>query len=437
MHIRQESINLNLRSLRPSATVAINEYCNELQAQGKAVYKLGLGQSPFPVPAPVVKALQDNAAQKDYLPVKGLWPLREAVAAYHAKREGIERLAEGVLIGPGSKELMFLLQLAYYGELVIPAPSWVSYAPQAQIIGRQVRHVPTQRNEGWRLGAQALERLCQEDPTRPRLLILNYPNNPTGATYSASQLKDLAEVARRYDVILLSDEIYGEVQHDGNHISIARYYPEGTIISGGLSKWCGAGGWRLGTFCFPKELDWLLEPIATAASETFTSTSAPIQYAAITAYQDHPEIRDYLTQSRRVLGACGRWVSARLNQAKIHCDVPDGGFYVFPDLSEHRAALAKRGIHTSRQLCQALLEQVGVAVLPGSEFGRPVNELTLRAAYVDFDGASALDAAANTQGDLGEDFLRRQCPMVLAAIDVLCDWIGADAADAADAPDGA
>lgn len=419
----RQSINLNLRSLRASATVAINEHSNELLAQGRTVYKLGLGQSPFPVPAPVVKALQENAFQKDYLPVKGLRPLREIVADYHARREGIERPADGVVIGPGSKELMFLLQLAYYGELVIPAPSWVSYAPQAKIIGRNVRHVPTRREDGWRLTCEGLEKLCAEDPDRPRILILNYPNNPTGATYNESQLKDLAAMARRFGVIVLSDEIYGEVQHDGNHISIARFYPEGTIISGGLSKWCGAGGWRLGTFAFPKELFWLLEPIATAASETFTSTSAPIQYAAISAYEENPEIAEYLVQSRRVLGACGSWVAQRLNQANIHCDAPAGGFYVFPDLSAHRESLAKRKIHTSRELCEALLEETGVAVLPGSEFGRPDEELTLRAAYVDFDGASALAASTKSEGPLDENFLRAQCPKVLSALDALCDWL--------------
>jgi aspartate aminotransferase len=421
--MHEQSINLNLRALRSSATVAINEHSNELLAQGRTVYKLGLGQSPFPVPGPVIKALQDNAFQKDYLPVKGLRPLREIVADYHARREGIERLADGVIIGPGSKELMFLLQLAYYGELVIPAPSWVSYAPQAQIIGRNVRHVPTRREDGWRLTSEGLERLCLEDPKRPRILILNYPNNPTGATYSETQLKELADVARRFSVILLSDEIYGEVQHDGNHISIARFYPEGTVISGGLSKWCGAGGWRLGTFAFPKELQWLLEPIATAASETFTSTSAPIQYAAIAAYQENEEISEYLVQSRRVLGACGKWVAERLTQAKVHCDPPEGGFYVFPDFSAHREALEKRGITTSKELCQTLLEQTGVAVLPGSEFGRPSAELTLRAAYVDFDGAGALEASGNADAALDEDFLRKHCPKVLTAVDALCDWL--------------
>ncbi len=425
MRTPPNSVNLNLRSLRASATVAINEHCNDLLAKGEKVYKLGLGQSPFPVPAPVVRALQENAFQKDYLPVKGLRPLRDAVANYHAKREGIERSGDGVIIGPGSKELMFLLQLAYYGELVIPAPSWVSYAPQAQIIGRNIRHLVTRRENGWRLVADELEALCADDPDRPRILILNYPNNPTGATYSEQQLSDLATVARRYGVILLSDEIYGEVQHDGNHISIARFYPEGTIISSGLSKWCGAGGWRLGTFAFPKELSWLLEPIATAASETFTSTSAPIQYAAIAAYQDDKEIQDYLVQSRHVLGACGKWVAQRLRQAKIHCDTPEGGFYVFPDLSGYAEAFAKHRIHTSRDLCKALLEESGVAMLPGSEFGRPQDEFTVRIAYVDFDGAAALEAAAATDGELDEAFLRQHCGNVLSAIDALSSWCAA------------
>src|SRR5690606_8107341 len=132
-------LNLNVRGLKQSATLAINERSNALRAQGRTVYKLGLGQSPFPVPGPVVASLQANAFQKDYLPVRGLAELCAAVADYYRLRRGVHITADDVLIGPGSKELMFLLQLVYYGDLVIPTPSWVSYAPQAHIIGRHVR----------------------------------------------------------------------------------------------------------------------------------------------------------------------------------------------------------------------------------------------------------------------------------------------------------
>ena len=247
----QVNLNLNVRGMKASATVAINERCNQLIAEGREVYKLGLGQSPFPVAEPVIEALRQHAGEKDYLPVRGLRALRDAVAGYHQRRDGIVRTGEDVLIGPGSKELMFLLQLVYYGDLVIPTPAWVSYAPQARIIGRRVEFIGTRRDDGWRLSPEGLEAICQTDHERPRIVVINYPSNPTGGTYKTDDLRALGRVAAKYRVVLLSDEIYGELHHKGQHVSIARFYPEGTIISSGLSKWCGAGGWRLGTFVFP------------------------------------------------------------------------------------------------------------------------------------------------------------------------------------------
>ncbi|MGD9163917.1 MAG: pyridoxal phosphate-dependent aminotransferase, partial [Chromatiales bacterium] len=340
-------LNLNVRGLHLSATLAINEYSAALQDQGRTIYRMGLGQSPFPVPNCVVDALKRNAHQKDYLPVKGLQPLREAVAGYHRRLDGIDRDAEDVLIGPGSKELMFILQLVFYGDLVIPAPSWVSYSPQASIVGRQIRRVETQRHNGWRLQADELEALCLEDPNRPRLLILNYPNNPVGTSYSPDELAALAEVAARYGLIVLSDEIYAQLRFDGRHDTIASYCPDRTIISSGLSKWAGAGGWRLGTFLFPPGLRWLLDAMSVVASETFTTTSAPIQYAAIHAYQGGQEIDDYLTNARRILGALGPGIAARLREAGCHVPEPEGGFYLFPDFSAHRESLHRRGIVSS------------------------------------------------------------------------------------------
>ena len=239
-HVRNRTLdvhlNLNVRGLQPSATVGINERCDAMRREGRQIYKLGLGQSPFPVPRPVVEELRANAHQKAYLPVMGLETLREAVAAYHTRTQSITCSAENVLIGPGSKELMFLLQLVYYGDLVVPTPAWVSYAPQAHIIGRKVQFLSTSAENGWRLGPRDLAELCMEDPGRPRIVILNYPSNPTGATYKFDELQDLARVARKHRVVLLSDEIYAELHHKGQHVSIARFYPEGTIVSASLPK---------------------------------------------------------------------------------------------------------------------------------------------------------------------------------------------------------
>ena len=419
------NLNLNVRGLKLSATLAINERAAAMLSEGRRVYRLGLGQSPFPVPQPVVDRLKANAHQKDYLPVRGLPELRAAVAEYHNRAEGLTCTADDVLIGPGSKELMFLLQLCYYGDLVVPAPSWVSYAPQAKIIGRPIRWVDTRPENGWQLQPEELEALCSEDPDRPRIVILNYPSNPTGRTYKTDELKGLARVAREHRVILLSDEIYGELHHRGQHVSLARYYPEGTIISAGLSKWCGAGGWRLGTFTFPVSLRWMLDAMAAVASETYTTTAAPIQHAAVRAFEGGAEIAEYLWQARRILRTLGQHIARKMSKAGLKVAPPQGGFYLFPDFSPLAGGLAARGITTSADLCKQLLEDTGVALLPGSDFGRPADELTARMAYVDFDGARVMSAASAIphEDKLDREFLFVSCGNMLAAIDHLCDWV--------------
>jgi aspartate aminotransferase len=424
-HHPDVNLNLNVRGLHTSPTLAINEKCRALQAEGRHVYRLGLGQSPFPVPESVVEKLRANAHEKDYLPVRGLPALREAIADYYRRRQHLERSAEDILVGPGSKELMFILQLVYYGDLVIPTPSWVTYAPQAHIIGRHIRWVPTTAEQGWPMLPSELDAACRSDPSRPRLVILNYPANPTGQTYSVDALKELAEVARRYRVILLSDEIYGEIDHSGKHVSIARYYPEGTIVSSGLSKWCGAGGWRLGTFTFPPSLRWLLDAMAVVCSESFTATSAPIQYAAVRAFQGGMDLEKHLFHSRRILRALGQSVAGRLAEADIFCPRPEGAFYVFPDFGSRAELVAERGIKTCAELCERVLEETGVAFLPGEAFGREAQELTARIAYVDFDGARALVASRSVADDkeLDEAFLRAYCEPVMEAMDRLCSWI--------------
>ncbi len=418
-------LNLNVRGIPPSATLAINERCAELEKLGREVFRFGLGQSPFPVPEVVVEELRRNAHQKDYLPVRGLPQLREAVAEHHRRHFEIDCSADDVLVGPGSKELMFLLQLVYYGDLVVPTPAWVSYAPQAHIIGRHVRFVRTAAEAGWRLTPEQLQSLCQLDPGRPRIIILNYPSNPTGGTYDLDELEELAEVANRYRVILLSDEIYGELHHDGAHRSIVPLYPQGTIFSSGLSKWCGAGGWRLGLFVIPRALRWLLEAMAAVASETFTSTSAPIQYAAVRAFLGGSEIDGYLVACRRILKALGRRVTEILRVGGASVQPPEGGFYLFPDFSSAAESLAGRGITTSDELCERLLEETGVAILPGTRFGCAPSELVARISYVNFDGRKALEGLGRlAPGDeLGKAFLERYCPRTIEGAHHLAEWL--------------
>ena len=259
----------------------------------------------------------------------------------------------------------------------------------------------------------------------PRLLILNYPNNPVGNTYSPAELAALAETARRHHVLILADEIYGRLHFSGEHASIARFYPEGTIVSSGLSKWCGAGGWRLGTFVFPPQLADLRDAMGAVASETFTAASAPIQYAAVEAFRGGADVERYLADCRRVLAAIGRRSAEILRTGGARVQEPEGGFYVMPDFSPLAAGLAKRGIHDSPTLCERLITETGVATLPGQPFGRPRQELTARLCYVDFDGGRALAEAADVASgqDLGDDFVDRCCGEVVRAMELIVEWL--------------
>lgn len=413
---------------KPSPTLLINEQSRALEKEGKTIYKLGFGQSPFPVPAEVVEVLRENAYQKDYLPVMGLYPLREAVArfyqiyqrqgSYEGQGNSIE--TNQVMIGPGSKELIFLTQLALKASLLLPSPSWVSYEPQAALLNLETYWISTQIENDWKLKAEDLETACRA-VKGPKLLILNYPNNPTGNSYNKEELKEFAEIANRENLFILSDEIYSLLNFNTKNIdSIANHCPEKTIISSGLSKWAGAGGWRLGTFVFPKSQKKLQQAIGAMASETFSCVSAPIQYAAVKAFEESPTIKTYQKNSRAILSFVASYVVQRLENLKVKCPVPLGGFYVFPSFENHRPLLESKGIKTSTQLCDFLLKELGIALLPGIAFGRPEKELTVRLSYVDFDGAVLLkEVEENGMILKGEVVMKQYFPKIYEAMNLL------------------
>ena len=414
----------HLGQVEKSATLAINERSVEMAAAGQTIYRFGFGQSPFPVPDSMVAALKENAYRKNYLPVEGLFELREAVAAYHNDVDQIHIEPEGVLVSPGSKELIFTLQMAIKGSTLIPAPCWVSYVPQANLVQRDNQYIQTRFEDNWRLLPDQLE-FAVKQTSGPHLLILNYPGNPDGGTYSAEELKALANVARKNNVLILSDEIYGRLYHKGEHVSIARFYPEGTIVSSSLSKWCAAGGWRLGHFAFPKELFWLKEALASITSDTYSCVAAPIQYAGLQAYNDKDTVGEYLFHCRRILSTIGNFCASTLLEAGVNIQSPSGAFYLFPDFESFRISLSEKGIHDSTAMCEQLFQDTGVALLPGAAFGRPAEELNARIAYVNFDGGKALQTSREismeqnlTMHDLGDNVIN-----VKYGIEKLIDWL--------------
>ena len=406
----------NILGLKTSATLAINELSQQLIKEGKEVFKFGLGQSPFPVPDIIVKELQKNAHQKDYLNVSGLIELREEVANYHSNKNQYKYNAESVIIGPGSKELIFQTQLVLNCDLLLPSPSWVSYEPQAQIINKKVHWIKATAETNWHLDPEELDKTCASLNSVNKLLILNSPNNPSGTTHG--NLKELANVAKKHNVIIIADEIYAELDFTGEYKSITHYYPEKTIVSSGLSKWCGAGGWRLGMLVFPDELSYIRDSVRTVASETFTAVSAPIQYAAIKAYsEDHSE---YLENSRLILKMIGDYIYKELSSVGVTCQKPQGGFYMICDFSN--VINKTHEINNDKTLCQKILNDIGFAMLPGSDFGMEEDKLLSRIAFVDFDGSKALKMISKEKPS-SDNFLNLTCPQIVKGISLLKDWI--------------
>ena len=364
-----------VKNLKPSSTLLINETSRKLEDQGKKIFKFGFGQSPFKVPKKIVEELRNNAHQNKYLPMQGLLELRNAVAKYTTFKKNYNYKSENVIIGPGSKELMFLLHVIFDGEIILPAPSWVSYAPQA-ILGRnKIQILQTKRENNWFPTALEIEEIILKDKNKNYLLFLNSPNNPSGQV--CENLEEIAIVAKKYNLIMLSDEIYSELTFQNNYKSISSFCPEKTIISTGLSKWCGAGGWRLGYFIIPNNLNEIKDKINVLASETFSAVSAPIQHAAIKAYEnDHS---NYINESRNILKAVGNYVYENLKSNKVLINKPQGGFYLMPEFLNKKFS-------SSSEMCESILNNTGVALLPGSDFGFDKKKMLVRLSFTDFDG---------------------------------------------------
>jgi len=404
-------IKKSILELKESSTLVINEKSKELIKQGKKVYQFGFGQSPFPVPEKIVETLKNHAHRKEYLPVQGLPQLREGISKYLEKKTGNNYPKDNILITPGSKEAMLLMHIAFKGEIIIPAPGWVSYGPQAQIGSNKVHWIETSRSNNWFPTAKELEKKIKTISRKKNvILILNSPNNPSGA--ACNNLEELAKVAKKYKLIVLSDEIYTDLTFENNYNSISKYYPELTFITGGLSKWCGAGGWRLGFLAVPKKLKEFLTSLKSLASESYSTVNTPTQFAAVEAYEGNYE--DYKNKVKGILNAVGDYVYNNLKSKKVLINPPQGAFYLMPEFKNKK-------YKNSSKLCEAILHETGVAMLPGSDFGFKPKRMLTRLSYTDFDGTKFFSNVIN-YNSINDAMIEKYAPNVVEGVSKLSKW---------------
>ena len=407
----KSKVKKNILKLKESSTLAINEKSKNLIKSGKKIYRFGFGQSPFQIPNKIVETLKLNAHRKEYLPIQGLPELRENISKYLFERSGVKYSKENILITPGSKEAMLLMHVTFNGDIITPAPSWVSYEPQAEIGTNKVHWLETSRENNWFPTAKELEHILKRlGKSKNKILILNSPNNPSGAI--CDNLKELAKVAKKNNLIILSDEIYTDLSFDNSYKSISKFYPESTFISGGLSKWCGAGGWRLGFLAVPSGMKDSMNSLKSLASESYSTVNTPTQFAAVEAY--HGDYEEYKLKVRSILNAVGLYVYNNLKSNKILINPPQGAFYLMPEFKNKR-------YKTSAKLCDAILNETGVAMLPGSDFGFKPKRMLTRLSYTDFNGVEFFKNVSINKS-ISEEMVKTYAPNVVEGVSKLSNW---------------
>ena len=416
-------LNNQINTLKESATLKINQLALNLKNKGEKICHLGFGESPFPIPKAMQEALSQNVHQKNYISGNGLPKLKKVIAKFFKKEFGYKYSPENIFIGPGSKELIFQLVYMLEGPLLVPAPSWVSYGPHAHIRSKKFITINTDIKNYYRLQASELEEICKSQRSTQKILILNNPSNPTGSIHSTQELIELSRICRKYHVIVISDEIYSLINFkDKPFEGIAKYYPEGTITTSGVSKIFSAGGWRLGFAMLPNELNKIVKPFSAFISETFSCVSAPIQYGVIPAFESYELVKNHVELCRDIHRAAGIFLYKKFREIGLNCPKPEGAFYLFPDFENFRDHLNKRGIYSSKELCRSLLEEANVALLPGSNFYMSENFLAVRAASVDYDGKKVFELFPRNR-KLDDEIFLKIFPNLSRACDNIDRWL--------------
>ncbi len=376
-----EHLALTIRPVSASPTLAADERVRRRIASGAEVLHLAFGEAGLPVMPGLAEVLARGAADNRYGSVAGAAAAREAAAGWFVRR-GVSTTPDQILFAPGSKALLYGLLSVLPGDVVLPRPSWVSYAAQAALVGKRVWHAPIGESGGVP-DPDALDltlKAARAAGGRPVVLVLTLPDNPTGTVASPTLVTQVVEVAEAHGLLIVSDEIYRDLAFEGQLMSPVELLPGETFVTGGLSKSMALGGWRIGFARMPNSHVGGEAALALigVASEIWSSLAAPMQEVAAYVLSEPPEVRAHIERSRRLHENVSRAAYERIVASRIACRPPGGGFYLYPDLDPIRDQLARAGVETADGLASLLLERFGIAVLSGTAFGDSPSGLRFR-----------------------------------------------------------
>lgn len=352
----RDFLSKKVKEIKPSGIRKFFDIAKEIEG----AISLGVGEPDFDTPWHIreegIYSLEQGRTV--YTSNSGLKELREEIANYMYRRFSLDyHWDTGILVTVGGSEAIdvALRSMIEPGdEVIIPTPCYVSYEPCAVLAGASVVTIPLKNENDFRLTPEELENAITP---RSKVLLLNYPNNPTGAVMNVDDLKAIAKVIIKHDLFVISDEIYSELSYFSSHVSIASIegMKDRCLVINGFSKSYSMTGWRLGYACGPKEIIAQMTKIHQFAIMCAPTTS---QYAAVEALKNGD--KDVLTM-KEAYDERRRYVLYRLKEMGLPCFTPKGAFYVFPDIRKYNMS--------SEEFCIKLLNQEKVVVVPGSAFG--------------------------------------------------------------------
>jgi len=362
-----------------SSTLNSKILLEQYNERGITLYNFGLGENPIQQPVYYVDKLREYAHKKQYARCSGIPELNTTLKKMYNTTD----TKYNFIVGNGLKELLFILQLAFDGTIIHITPSWVSYKEQTDIL--QDKHVidfETCIDDNFRVCLQKLEDMLIPIHNKPKLLLFNNPNNPTGIAYQNNELEQIATVLRKYNCLVFADEIYLHLCYEQNIKSISCFIPELTIIGSSVSKDLGCGGYRLGWMAFPEQTNELYNKCAQYSSNIFSCASVPIQYATNYMLSNTKLYKDHYIKSTAVYSYISREICSLLRKTNLKFVEPNAAWYILIDFEHYKCELNKLHIHNGVELSNYLLEHLKILTIAGEPFA--INGLFLRFSFIDF-----------------------------------------------------
>lgn len=368
-------IAARVRGIAPSATLSLTNRVAELRSEGVDVIGLNVGEPDFGTPENIctaaVNAIWEGKTR--YTPVAGIMELRKEICRKLKEDNNLSYTPEQICVGVGAKQPLSVALTALCDEgdeVILPAPCWVSYIEMVKLAGAVPVLVPSREEDNFSLDMEAIKKAVT---SRTKVILINSPNNPTGAVYGEETLRELAQLACDRGLYVISDEIYEKlIFGNKKHVSIASLSPEifaRTVVINGFSKAYAMTGWRVGYVAGNKKL---IQAMTAVQSHTTSNTCSVAQYAALEALKGP---QDSLVRMREEFEKRREYMAQRLNAMEgVYCVVPEGTFYLMPNLSAfYGRSCGDKKIQDSFTMADFLLEEARIAVVPGGAFEAPEN----------------------------------------------------------------